>query len=589
MKKIVLGLELTMLFLCMFVFVFRVQPVKAWTGTVYIRANGDVEPSDAPIERNGDIYTLNGNITSDNNDGLIIERDNILLDGASHTIQGTMNLLNKGISVSGRNNVTIKNTNIKGFWYGIFFNSSSYNSLIRNNITDNYFGIMFENSPYNTIRENNITYNGDGIYLSRSSHNRILENYVRNADQGIRIWSSSNSSVIGNVFVGDGLEIWGFGNVVVDNIVNGKPLIYLEEVSDYTVTDAGQVILVNCRNINVENLNLSNTDIGIELSMSTNIKIANNKITHNSFGILPFLSSSISINKNKVANNGNGIRLEDSRYISLIGNNITNNGIGIWLGSSSNNSIIGNNITNNDSGIDFSWSCSNNNISGNNITHNKSGISVSPSNNNNNQFYHNNFIDNTEQVQSTDSTNAWDNGYPSGGNYWSDYTGIDENNDGIGDSSQGNDRYPLMAPFKSFEAGTWNNIAYTVDTISNSTISDFYFNPEEGPFLRFNITGKADTKGFCRVTIPKDILWTDSKWKIYVGDEEVPYTIILDENHTYLYFTYNHSTKTVVIQGTHAIPEFPHTMTLPAFTLLTVAIAVLSKKKKLPRTNPVVA
>jgi len=192
-------------------------------------------------------------------------------------------------------------------------------------------------------------------------------------------------------------------------------------------------------------------------------------------------------------------------------------------------------------------------------------------------------------VQSTDSTNAWDNGYPSGGNYWSDYTGIDENNDGIGDSARGNDRYPLMAPFKSFEAGTWNNIAYNVDTISNSTISDFYFNPEEGPFLRFSVTGKTDTKGFCRVTIPKDILWADSKWKIYVGDEEVPYTIILDENHTYLYFTYNHSTKTVVIQGTHAIPEFPHNMTLLAFTLLTAAIAVLSKKKKLPRTNPVVA
>jgi len=83
MKKIVLGLGLIMLFLCLFVFVFRVQPVKAWTGTVYIRANGDVEPSDAPIERNGDIYTLNGNIISGNDDGLIIERDNIVLEQAT--------------------------------------------------------------------------------------------------------------------------------------------------------------------------------------------------------------------------------------------------------------------------------------------------------------------------------------------------------------------------------------------------------------------------------------------------------------------------------------------------------------------------
>jgi hypothetical protein len=67
-------------------------------------------------------------------------------------------------------------------------------------------------------------------------------------------------------------------------------------------------------------------------------------------------------------------------------------------------------------------------------------------------IYHNNFIDNTLQVYSFESLNVWDDGYPSGGNYWSDYTGTDGNGDGIGDTPytidvNNIDHYPLVNPW----------------------------------------------------------------------------------------------------------------------------------------------
>ncbi len=66
-----------------------------------------------------------------------------------------------------------------------------------------------------------------------------------------------------------------------------------------------------------------------------------------------------------------------------------------------------------------------------------------------NTLYHNNFIVPNMKAFSR-SLNFWDNGKE--GNYWIDYTGKDEDGDGIGDEPYnilgggGQDRYPLMKP-----------------------------------------------------------------------------------------------------------------------------------------------
>jgi parallel beta-helix repeat protein len=140
-------------------------------------------------------------------------------------------------------------------------------------------------SNNNTITGNNVCNNsGSGISLSYSNNNTITGNNISNNKYCGIAFDGSNNTITGNTFVNNGLfVIEAYQNTVEDNIVNGKPLVYLEDASDYKVEDAGQVILLNCNNITVENLDLSNTSGGIALWKTENSKISNNTVCNNNF------------------------------------------------------------------------------------------------------------------------------------------------------------------------------------------------------------------------------------------------------------------------------------------------------------------
>jgi parallel beta-helix repeat protein len=439
-----------------------IQVVRADGETIYINADGSITPPTAPIYTADSItYTLTGDITYPAYSGISIQRSNIAIDGNGYAIQG-FNQSGTGISINGINNVTIKSTDVEGFLVGVYISGSN-----------------------NNLNGNNITNNGNGIHLYSSSKSIItMNNIERNSLSGILLEYSYDSNIIcKNAFFFDGLTVWAsWDNSVVDNLVNGKPLLYLENVSNYTIdVNAGQVVLVNCNQINLKNLTLSHTTFGIDLWNTVGSSISGCVMTSNVYGIYLAESSNNSVNKNNISAN----------YYH-----------GIFLESSSANVLDENSITaNNDDGVVFMDDSSSNIVRGNSIVSNGNyGILLESANN---WIYQNNFVNNTHQVGSLlpGSTNVWDDGLS--GNYWSDHNGTDlysgssqnvPGSDGIGDTPytidvNNIDHYPLMKPYLPFE---------------NQTViigADGSVDPSGAPILRrgdlYTLTGHitSDTDG----------------------------------------------------------------------------------------------
>jgi parallel beta-helix repeat protein len=171
--------------------VVSIQPVKAWNGTVYIHADGSIDPSTAPIQKNGNLYMLTGDIVSDG-DGIIIERSSILIDGNGYVIQG--NYGGNGLSLTSISDVTIRNANVYGFYYGVFLVSASQNTISGNNITTNDIGVvLISSSDYNNVVGNNVKQNNAyGIYVDSSSYNNIYHNnFADNMQQAYTSYSTN--------------------------------------------------------------------------------------------------------------------------------------------------------------------------------------------------------------------------------------------------------------------------------------------------------------------------------------------------------------------------------------------------------------
>jgi len=102
-----------------------------------------------------------------------------------------------------------------------------------------------------------------------------------NEEGGIFLLDESGNNIItNNSFFNDGLWVsYSYHNNVENNTVNGKPLVYLEETSDKVIDEAGQVILIGCENITIQNHEISNICVGIKLLDTYNCLISGNTLS----------------------------------------------------------------------------------------------------------------------------------------------------------------------------------------------------------------------------------------------------------------------------------------------------------------------
>jgi parallel beta-helix repeat protein len=233
------ALASTLLTILLFSFLFcgmLVQPVDSQSfETIYIRANGTVEGTDK-IQRDGDVYTF----ISDVSGSIVVERDNVVLNGAGYRLQGDGN--ENGITLSDISNTTVKNLKLSSFNIGIVVMGSNNNKISENTITNNFRGLDLTASENNTVSENYIANNNDGIALE-NMYNNIVENTItNNSDIGIFLNGAGYNNIIGNNITNNkrGIVV----SISYDNVIHHNNFVnninHVETDNSHGIWDNGE-------------------------------------------------------------------------------------------------------------------------------------------------------------------------------------------------------------------------------------------------------------------------------------------------------------------------------------------------------------
>ncbi len=270
-------------------------------------------------------------------------------------------------------------------------------SAVSHNISHNTFFHIAKlkvRTPSHNITNNRL---GNSSAISLESEDNVATN---NSLSGATIWLSAGRNVVSNNTLQNGyiiVDMFSSSNVIVNNSLRDMGGTGIDLRSSYNVIFSNSI---------------ASCDIGIEVrSGEANNIISHNEITNCRYGIYLLASHDNKVLRNRVTGGSNGIWSNAGYQNLIVGNEVSfASSHGIWLRSASGDIV-----------------------------------------------YHNNIYENAIQAEDTGNSNSWDNGYPSGGNYWSDYSGNDSfwgrkqdipGSDGVGDTPylvnpNGTDRYPL--------------------------------------------------------------------------------------------------------------------------------------------------
>lgn len=428
-------------------------------GSVFIRPDGTVDPSTAPISRVGNTYTLSANLT----EPLIIQRSGVIIDGNNKSILGSGQT--SGIEAGLLDGITVKDIRVEGFAIGGFL-AVTNSAVLRSTFSANVFvgaivsngvvafnacnpafpeippapGVfiqscnLVENSVFSgngttqlvleagffdQIRNNAVGPGVLGIGILVSSVKRTLffgNQVLRSGRTGIQLNTSNTNALIANTISthtrGIFFEEANSGNVVSSNTINGNSSgVFIR--SDAAETIKNNLFSLNTRGVQLESVSaitISNNrfehafaETGVSILSARDITVAGNDFQAGGVGISASMVGCV-VSSNVFRSQGTVAMVFTQTTNCKISDNAVDSGrVGIELRSSSNsNDIFQNNFRNN---VDF-------------------GIRLEGGQSN--KIFHNNFQGNGANASLVSAgPNTWNLPFPDGGNHWDDFTSPD--------------------------------------------------------------------------------------------------------------------------------------------------------------------